>query len=79
MIRDMLDIFFGCSHKRYSFPITAKPGQRRSEAALVTGTYVVCLDCGKEFAYDWKEMKFVDVRARSRQVAEAAEPFAKSA
>jgi hypothetical protein len=23
------------------------------------GTYVVCLDCGKEFRYDWHEMKIV--------------------
>jgi DNA-directed RNA polymerase subunit N (RpoN/RPB10) len=21
--------------------------------------YVVCLDCGKEFAYDWQQMKVV--------------------
>jgi hypothetical protein len=21
---------------------------------------VVCLDCGKEFAYDWQQMKVVD-------------------
>ncbi len=26
---------------------------------MATGTYVVCLDCGKEFAYDWKQMKVV--------------------
>jgi len=26
---------------------------------MSTGTYVVCLDCGKEFAYDWKLMKVV--------------------
>jgi predicted transcriptional regulator len=40
-------------------------GKRRSAAASVTGTYVVCLDCGKEFPYDWKSMKMVrtkDVR-----------------
>ena len=24
---------------------------------LRSGTYVVCLDCGKEFAYDWKDMR----------------------
>lgn len=24
---------------------------------MTTGTYVVCLDCGKEFAYDWEQMK----------------------
>jgi hypothetical protein len=40
-----------------SFPITTKRGQRRSAAASQTGTYVVCLDCGKEFAYDWQEMR----------------------
>lgn len=22
-----------------------------------SGTYVVCLDCGKEFAYDWNAMR----------------------
>jgi predicted protein tyrosine phosphatase len=32
---------------------------RRNQAAALTGTYVVCLDCGKEFAYDWQEMKVV--------------------
>jgi len=26
-------------------------------AAAVTGTYVVCLDCGREFPYDWAQMK----------------------
>jgi hypothetical protein len=24
-----------------------------------TGTYVVCLDCGTEFAYDWKKMRIL--------------------
>lgn len=24
---------------------------------MVTGVYVVCLDCGKEFSYDWGQMK----------------------
>ncbi len=55
-----LDALFGCSHDHYTFPITAKKeGQRRSEAAQITGTYVVCLDCGKEFAYDWQQMNVV--------------------
>jgi len=53
----ILDALFGCWHKRMSFPITTKRGQRRSAAASQTGTYVVCLDCGKEFAYDWQEMR----------------------
>lgn len=25
----------------------------------MTGTYIVCLDCGKEFAYDWKTMRVI--------------------
>lgn len=58
MITDFMDMLFGCWHAKYSFPITTKPGHR-SKAAEATGTYVVCLDCGKEFAYDWSRMKVV--------------------
>ena len=56
----LFDMVFGCSHKRCSFPITVRGKQRRSPAASLTGTYVVCLDCGHEFAYDWNEMRMVD-------------------
>lgn len=59
MLSKLTDLLFGCSHKNYSFPLTTRKGQRRSGAALATGTYVVCLDCGKEFAYDWQTMKVV--------------------
>jgi len=64
----LVDMLFGCWHKNCSFPITNKSGQRRSPAATLTGTYVVCLDCGKEFPYDWKAMKVLDSRP-SRQKA----------
>ena len=53
----IVDALFGCWHKQISFPQTSKPGQRRCEAAKETGTYVVCLGCGTEFAYDWKKMR----------------------
>jgi hypothetical protein len=59
MFARLLDAFFGCWHSHYSFPITVRPGSRRSKAASLTGTYVVCLDCGKEFAYDWRQMKVI--------------------
>jgi len=73
MIANFLDLFFGCWHKNYSFPITVKPGQRRTGAASATGTYVVCLDCGKEFAYDWQQMKVITSPERHReQLAELA-------
>jgi hypothetical protein len=55
----LLDALFGCSHKNHTFPMKAKPGQHLPSAAAMTGTYVVCLDCGKEFAYDWRQMKVV--------------------
>ena len=56
----LFDIVFGCWHKRYSFPITSRGKLRRSTtAASVTGTYVVCLDCGREFPYDWSQMKML--------------------
>lgn len=50
---------FGCWHKHLTFPLTARRGTSRPIAARHTGTYVVCLDCGKEFAYDWKQMRVV--------------------
>jgi len=64
----LFDFVFGCSHKRCSFPMTTRGAKRRSPAAQLTGTYVVCLDCGKEFPYDWKAMKVV----RNREVRSAA-------
>lgn len=53
-----------CNHKKTSQPFTA--------ATVATGThddwdpvgigpshYVVCLECGKKFAYDWQKMRIV--------------------
>jgi hypothetical protein len=61
MLVDVFNMLFGCWHKNYSFPITAKKGTKNHlpHAARVTGTYVVCLDCGKEFPYDWNKMKIL--------------------
>jgi len=71
MLAGFFDVLFGCTHKRYSFPITCKPAARRTKAAIATGTYVVCLDCGKEFAYDWNQMKVLS--ESSARVSDAAE------
>jgi hypothetical protein len=60
MLASLLDVLFGCGHRNYSFPRTVRHGAR-SPAAAVTGTYVVCLDCGREFPYDWKAMKVVSM------------------
>ncbi|MGH9565791.1 MAG: hypothetical protein ACRD4F_04720 [Candidatus Angelobacter sp.] len=40
--------------------ITLRQGQKRTGAAAVTGTYCVCVHCGKEFAYDWEKMRMID-------------------
>ena len=73
MIQKLVDALFGCKHARYSFPVTARRAQRRPQAAALTGTYVVCLDCGKEFAYDWQQMKVITSPERHReQLAELA-------
>ncbi|MBM3773927.1 MAG: hypothetical protein FJW37_02075 [Acidobacteria bacterium] len=40
-----------CSHERTSFPLTPRRGAARRQ------TYVCCLDCGKEFQYDWANMR----------------------
>ena len=60
----LFDLVFGCSHRRRSFPLTTRGARRRIPAAAITRTYVVCLDCGKEFPYDWREMKIVNVKNR---------------
>ena len=61
-MRSFLNLFFGCGHNRTTFPLT--PARRKGNAgssyagpAKRNGTYVVCLDCGKEFDYNWKEMR----------------------
>ncbi|MCU1238923.1 MAG: hypothetical protein JWP63_6890 [Candidatus Solibacter sp.] len=61
MLQSVLNVFFGCGHQRTTFPLT--PGRRTPAApAPTSATYVVCLDCGKEFAYDWKSMRVGEQR-----------------
>lgn len=68
MLSKLFNTFFGCWHSNYSFPITVRNGARRSsQAASLTGTYIVCLDCGKEFPYDWQQMKVVEAPKRSQR------------
>jgi hypothetical protein len=57
MLQNLINAFLGCSHRRTTFPLT--PGRKTVAApgAVRLGTYVVCLDCGREFRYDWSEMR----------------------
>jgi len=53
MIDTISNLLFRCPHRRLTRPITpvSKPGVPSGE------TYVVCLNCGKQFSYDWKTMR----------------------
>ena len=66
MITELFDAFFGCKHSHYSFPISVRPASRRNSAAKLTGTYVACLDCGREFPYDWEEMRVITSPSEQR-------------
>ena len=48
MVATLIDVLFGCHHRRLTRPISPvpKPGTRPGAA------YVACLDCGKQFHYD---------------------------
>jgi hypothetical protein len=49
------NFIFRCQHRRTTFP------QTQAKAAASDGeTYVVCLDCGKQFAYDWERMRIAE-------------------
>jgi hypothetical protein len=67
MIAKLVDALFGCRHSRYGFPRTIRGRARRPPAATLTGTYVACLDCGREFPYDWDEMKVVTSPKQHRE------------
>jgi hypothetical protein len=64
MMGSLLEYLFGCAHKNLSRPMTPV------HAGAGSGTYVVCLDCGKRFAYDWKTMRI----GPSMEYATAAGP-----
>lgn len=67
LIDALIEFLFGCRHSRYSFPVTIRRAVRRPQAAALTGTYVACLECGKEFPYDWNEMKVITSPERHRE------------
>lgn len=67
MFEKMLQmISFGCHHRRISKPFAAATAHRASGSEWDTfdnsntgSHYVVCLECGKKFGYDWSQMKMI--------------------
>ena len=77
MFHTLLKVVFGCAHQRTTFPLTPPRrvgGHASAPCATRHGTYVVCLDCGKEFDYDWDEMR-VGAPVAARVRVRAAESF----
>ncbi len=67
MFQKLFDLLsFGCHHRRISKPFSAARAQSNGTAQWervdnLSGSahYVVCLDCGRKFAYDWSRMRVV--------------------
>ena len=68
MLQRLFDMLsFGCHHRRISKPFAAA----RSTPTSANGAwdrlddragdahYVVCLECGRKFGYDWSRMKMI--------------------
>ena len=53
MIDSLLNLLLRCPHRRLTRPVTPV-----TKAGVAEGqTYVVCLDCGKQFGYDLHAMR----------------------
>jgi hypothetical protein len=69
MVNKLLQLLsIRCSHKKLSQPFTASPlasGRRTvnsqwdTPSATPAQHYVVCLDCGRKFDYDWSKMRVI--------------------
>ena len=69
MVKGFLRIFFRCRHKHISQPFPAEMAHAGSSSIdwdpmqpITSNHYVVCLDCGKRFSYDWTKMQVVKSR-----------------
>ncbi len=54
----LLNALFGCTHRNMTFPISLRAGKPPRTVGHFE-TYVVCLDCGREFPYSWDEMRIL--------------------
>jgi hypothetical protein len=64
MLQSIFNALFSCFHQRTTFPLTR-----------ASRTYVVCLDCGREFAYNWTNMQIGEPVTARVPVAQAQPSF----
>ena len=55
MLKFLYSFFFGCFHERTTFPMTVS-SRSPVDGELRRRTYVTCLECGGEYAYNWEKM-----------------------
>ena len=67
MVNKLLQLLsIRCSHKRLSQPFASSATVRRAAnsdwdvPAPATQHYVVCLECGQKFQYDWANMRVIN-------------------
>ena len=61
----LVDKFSVCSHRRTTLPMaSASDNSTRAQQVASGEMWVVCLDCGRRFPYDWKTMRIDKKRAR---------------
>ena len=70
MIKVLVNVLFGCSHRKTTFPLTS--------GRTFDHTYVVCLHCGTEFEYDWKAMRMGKAVSGQREMVLTAGPVAQA-
>jgi hypothetical protein len=59
----LADWLHGCGHRTTTFPMTLRASVREDgEQSTQSDTYIVCLECGRHFAYDWTAMQIAKRR-----------------
>jgi hypothetical protein len=56
MLESFLTAVFGCQHRRTTWPRRCA-SQIQRLALHGASHYIVCLECGREYGYDWKHMQ----------------------
>ena len=55
MIDTIWNLLFRCQHRRTTFPLS--PVRKKGDPTPAAEMYVVCLECGRQFTYDWENMR----------------------
>ena len=67
------NILFGCNHDKTTFPQTRR--FENGSGIPRVRTYIACLDCGREFDYDWQSMQVGKPISKVRLAAEVQREY----